>query len=147
MLLPYVNVIFSIFFVVVLFCVQNLCCNDSKYHSFNWQDVSVTNVDFFGREAVQSPVFYSLLQVNIVYRVSFILVSVFTKGFAYLLCWPRERGIGLACTRRFSFHEFYNFLPFNFFFGKLFLTHDIYPHPHPWPTTYTHYPLPTTHDI
>ena len=27
------------------FSVQNLCCNDSKYHSLNWKDVSVTNVD------------------------------------------------------------------------------------------------------
>ena len=42
------------------------------------------------------------------------LVSVFTKGFGYLLCWPRGRGIGLVCKRRFSFHEFYNFLLFNF---------------------------------
>ena len=32
---PYLSytIIFSIFFV--LFCVQNLCCNDSKYHSLN----------------------------------------------------------------------------------------------------------------
>ena len=42
------------------------------------------------------------------------LVSVFIKGFGYLLCWPRGRGIGLVCKRRFSFHEFYNFLLFNF---------------------------------
>ena len=46
-LLPYVNIIFSIFF---LFCVQNLSCNDSKYHSFNWKDVFVTNVDFFEKK-------------------------------------------------------------------------------------------------
>ena len=54
-------------------------------------------------------------------------------------------GIGLVCTRRFSFHKFYNFLLFNFliliFFGNFFL-----------PTTFTHThthdprPLPTTHD-
>ena len=54
------------------------------------------------------------------------------------------RGVGLACTRRFSFHEFYNFLPFDFFLENLFFTHDIYPHPHPRPTTSTHYPRPTT---
>ena len=32
---PYLSytIIFSICFV--LFCVQNLCCNDSKYHSLN----------------------------------------------------------------------------------------------------------------
>ena len=41
-------------------------------------------------------------------------MSVFTKGFGYLLCWPRGRRIGLICKRRFSFHEFYNFLLFNF---------------------------------
>ena len=45
----------------------------------------------------------------------------------------------------FSFHEFYNFLPFNLFnfyiFWKtFFFTHDIYPHPHPRPT-------PTTDDL
>ena len=103
---------------------------------------------------------YSLLQVYIVHRVSFIfhlnvfLVSVCTRGFAYLLCWPRGRGIGLVCTRRFSFHEFYNFLLFNFlifisFCKTFFFTHDIYPHPHPRPTPTTHdlFPRPTTHDI
>ena len=85
------------------------------------------------------------------YRVSLIVVSFCTKGFAYLVCWPRGRGVGLTCTRRFSFHEFYNFLPFNFFFWKTLFyprhlptltptthTHD----PRPQPTT--HYPRPTT---
>ena len=50
-------------------------------------------------------------------------MSVCTKGFAYQLCRPRGRGIGLVCL-----------------FGRLFL-----------PTTFTHThdprPLPTTHDI
>ena len=65
-------------------------------------------------------------------------MSVCTKGFAYLLCWPRGRGVGLTCTPRFSFHEFYNFLLFNFLiFGKLFFTHDIYPHPRPRPTIHS----------
>ena len=36
--------------IFFLFCVQNICCNDSKYHSFNWKDVSVTNVDFFEKK-------------------------------------------------------------------------------------------------
>ena len=49
-------------------------------------------------------------------------------------------GIGLVCTRRCSFHKFYNFLLFNFliliFFGIFFFTHDIYPHPQPRPTTH-----------
>ena len=68
------------------------------------------------------------------------------------LCWLRGRGIGLECTPRFSFHEFYNFLLFKFliliFFGRLFFTHDNYPHPHPRPTPTTHdgCPRPTTHD-
>ena len=34
----------------VLFWIQNLCHNDSKYHSFNWKDVSVTNVDLFEKK-------------------------------------------------------------------------------------------------
>ena len=57
----------------------------------------------------------------------------------------------------FSFHKyfttcFYLFLFFNYFtlsfFFYTFFTHDIYPHPHPWPATHTHdpRPLPTTHD-
>ena len=148
-------------FFFVLFCVQNFCCNDSKYHSLNWKDVSVTNAGIFEKKQFSLQFFYSLLQVYIVHRVSFIfhlnvfLVSVCTRGFAYLLCWPRGRGIGLVCTRRFSFHEFYNFLLFNFlifiFFWKTFFnprhlrtltptnhTHD------PRPTTSTHYPRPST---
>ena len=143
---------FSRFFFV-LFCVQDLCCNDLKYHSLNWKDVSVTNVDIFEKEQFSLQFFSSLLQVYIVYRVSFIfhlnafLVPVCTRGFAHLFCWPRRRGIGLVCTRRFSFPEFYNFLLFifvnyyyYFFFGRHFFTHDIYPHPHPRSTTSTDYP-------
>ena len=83
---------------------------------------------------------FSLLQVYIVYRVSFIFrlnvffVSVCTKGFAYLLCRPRGRGLGLlVCKRRFSFHEFYNFLLFIFFTKKHL----------PTPTTHNLYPLRT----
>ena len=54
---------------------------------------------------------------------------------------------------RYSFHKyfttfFYLFLFFNYFtlslFFYTFFTHDIYPHPHPRPTTSTHYPRPTT---
>ena len=130
---------FSRFFFV-LFCVQNLCCNNSENHSLNWQDVSVTNVDIFEKEQFSLQFFSSLLQVYTVYRVFFIfhlnafLVPVCTRGFAYLFCWPRGRGIGLVCTRRFSFHEFYNFLLFNFLIF-IFLE-DIFS-----PTTFTH-----THD-
>ena len=52
----------------------------------------------------------------------------------------REQGIG----NRFSFHEFYNFLLFNFliliFFEDFFFTHDNnpHPHPHPRPTTFSY---------
>ena len=73
-LLRYGNTIFSILYLVcfVLFCVQNLCSNDSKYHSLKWKDVSVTNVDIFEKEQFSLQFFYSLLQVYIVYKVSFI---------------------------------------------------------------------------
>ena len=124
----------------VFFCVQNLCCNDSKNHSLNCQDVSVTNVDIFEKEQFSLQFFSSLLQVYIVCRVFFIfhlnafLVPVCTRRFAYLFCRPRGRGIGLVCTRRFSFHEFNYFLLFNFliyiFLEDIFLpttstpTHD-----------------------
>ena len=143
-LLPFENIISSILFV--LFSVQNLCCNDSKYHSLSWKGVSVTNVNFFEKKLFSLQFFNSLLQVYIACRVSFIfhlvnafLVSVSSKGFAYLLCWPRRNR---TVTQRFSFHEFYTFLLFNFFFlENFFYPH---PHPHPRPTTSTHYPRPMT---
>ena len=50
-------------------------------------------------------------------------------------------GIGLVCTRRFSFHKFYNFLLFNFLILNIL---EIFFYPHPRPTTSTHYPRPTT---
>ena len=138
-LLPYGSntIIFSIFFV--LFCVQTLCCSDSKYHSLNWKDISVTNVDIFEKKQLSLQFLYSLVQVFIVHRVSFIfhrnafLVFVCTRGFAYLLWWPRERGRRLVCTRRFSFHELCNFL---------LLLPTTFTH------THTHDPrlLPTTYD-
>ena len=143
----------------LLFSVQNLYCNNSKNHPLNWKDVSVTNVDIFKKEQFSLQFFSSLLQVYIVYRASFIfhlnafLVHVCTRGFAYLFCWPRGRGIGLVCTRRFSFHEFYNFLLFNFlilFFWKTFFLPTTFTHTHdprPTPTTHDLYPLPTTHGI
>ena len=123
-----------------LFCVQNLCYNDSKYHS-----VSVVSVDIFEKEQFTLQFFYSLLQVYIVCRVSFIfhlnafLVPVCTRGFTYLFCWPRRRGMGLVCTRRFSFHEFYKFLLFNFLiflFWKAFISPTTFTH------THTHEPYP-----
>ena len=91
-LLPYRNTTFSVLFLLLLFCVQNLCCNDSKYHSLNGKDVSITNVDIFEKKQFSLQFFYSLLQVYIVHRVSFIfhlnvfLVSVCARGFGYLLC-------------------------------------------------------------
>ena len=104
-------------------------------------------------KAVQSPVFFSLLQVDTVYKVSVIfrlnafLVSGCTKGFAYLLCWQRGRGIGLlVCTQDFRCMNFTTFCHLVFqiyiFWNFLFSTHDIYPNPHPQPRpmTSTHYP-------
>ena len=57
-------------------------------------------------------------------------------------------GVGLTCTRRFSFHEFYNFLPFNFLIFIFFGKPSFYPRHLPTPTTHTHdlRPLPTTHN-
>ena len=81
----------SLLFFYVLSCVQNLCCNDSEYHSLNWKDVSVTNVEIVEKKAVSLQFFFSLLQVNIVYSFFYyqkcLLVSIsIYKGFAYLLC-------------------------------------------------------------
>ena len=111
----------------------------------NWKDVSVTNVDIFEKKQFSLQFLYSLLLVHIVPRVSFIfhlnvfLVSVCTRGFGYLLCWPRGRGIGPVCTRRFSFNEFYNFLLFHFLIFISFWKTFFYPWHLPTPT-------PTTHD-
>ena len=46
----------------------------------------------------------------------------------------------------FPFLFFFYLITFfyHFFFCHTFFTHDIYPHPHPRPTTSTHYPRPTT---
>ena len=66
-----------------------LCCNESKYHSLNRKEVSDTNVDIFEKKHFSLQFFFSLHQVYIVYRVSFIfrlnafLVSFCTKGLAY----------------------------------------------------------------
>ena len=54
---------------------------------------------------------------------------------------------------RISFHKYFRTFFYLFLFFQLlyfiiffytFFTHDIYPHPHPRPTTSTHYPRPTT---
>ena len=85
-------------------------------------------------------------RVSFIFHLNVFLVSVCTRGFGYLLCRSQGRGIGLVCTRRFSFHEFYNFLLFNFFNFSLFVE-DFF-----LPTTFSHthgprplvYPRPTT---
>ena len=68
-------------------------------------------------------------------------------GIGYLLCWPRGREIGLVCTRRFSFHQFCNFLLFNFL-SLIFFFEDFFFYPQQLPTSTptTHDPRPTTHD-
>ena len=57
-------------------------------------------------------------------------------------------------SSRFSFHKYFTTffylllfwitLLYHIFFLEFFFTHEIYPHPHPRPTTSTHYPRPTT---
>ena len=37
-----------------------LCCNDSKYHSLNWKEVSDTNVDIFEKKHFNLQFFFSL---------------------------------------------------------------------------------------
>ena len=43
-----------------------------KYHSLNWKDVSVTNVDIFAKKQFSLQFVFSLPLVYIVYRVCFI---------------------------------------------------------------------------
>ena len=71
-------------FFFVCFCLQNLCCNDSEYHSLNWKDVSVTNVDIFGKKQFSLQFFFSLLPVYIAYRVSYPFVPWRIRVFALL---------------------------------------------------------------
>ena len=54
--------IFSILFV--LFCVQNLYCNDCEYHSLNWKDVSVKNIDIFENKPFSLHFFFSLFRLT-----------------------------------------------------------------------------------
>ena len=61
-LLPYGNMIFSILFV--LFYVQNLCCNYCEYHSLNWKDVSVKNIDVFEKKQFSLHFFFSLFRLT-----------------------------------------------------------------------------------
>ena len=75
---------FLVLFCTVL-CTKNVCCNDSKYYSLNWKDVSVTNVDIFEKEQFSLQFFYSQLQVYIVYRVSFIF---HLRASSYEPGWP-----------------------------------------------------------
>ena len=67
------------------------------------------------------------VQSFFIFCLNAFLVSVCTKGFAYLLCSLQGRGIRLlVCKWGLSFHEFYNFLLSNFliliFFGNYFLS-------------------------
>ena len=51
-------------FVYKIFAVAIL-----KYHSLNWKDVSVTNVDIFEKKQFSLQFFFSLAQVYVAYRV------------------------------------------------------------------------------
>ena len=82
----------------VLFCVQNLCCNDSKYHSLTertFQSQMLTNVDIFEKKQFSLQFLYSLL--HIVHRVTFIfhlnvlLVSMWLEDS--VICFA-DRGEG-----------------------------------------------------
>ena len=109
------------------------------------------NVDIFEKQQFTLQFLYSLLQVYIVHRVSFIFhLNVLQCPFVQedaVICFAdrgegeQEQGIG----NRFSFHEFYNFLLFNFliFFLKTFFLPTTIAHTH----THDPRPLPTTHDI
>ena len=62
------------------------------------------------------------VQSFFIFCLNAFLVSVCTKGFAYLLCSLQGRGIRLlVCKWGLSFHEFYNFLLFNFLMFFFFL--------------------------
>ena len=80
-LLPYGNTIFAILFCFAL-CTKSLLELKGRF----------SHVDIFEKEQFSLQFFSSLLQVYIVYRVSFIfhpnafLVPVCTRGFAYLFC-------------------------------------------------------------
>ena len=120
-------------FFLLLFCVQNLCCNDS------FQSRMLTSL----RKSSSAYSFsIACTEFLLFFYLNFFLVSVCTRGFAYLLCWPRGRGIGLVFTGRFSFHDCLQLFAIYFFNFNLFLedffffTHDNYPHPHPRPTTH-----------
>ena len=69
------------------------------------RNVSVTNVDIFEKKTFSPQFFYSLLQVYIVYRLSFIFhLSFADRG--------EENRTGMYAE--IFVHEFYNFLLFNF---------------------------------
>ena len=117
--------------------------------------MSVTNVAIFEKKQFSLQFFYSLLQVYIVHRVSFIfhlnvfLVSVFTRGFGYCFADRGEEEWDCYVRRDFRFMNFTAFcylifFDFYFFLEYFFFTHDNYPHSHPRPLPTTHDPRPTT---
>ena len=107
--------------------------------------------------SVSSFCMHSLLQVyGIVHRVSFIfhlnvfLVSVCARGFGYLLCWSRGRGIGMTGMYGEIFVSWIlQLFPIKLkkdFFWKTFFYPRQLPTPTPTPTTQNLYPRPTTDD-
>ena len=82
-----------------------------------------------------------------VYNI-FAVLYLRIRLFALLTAGKRN---GTGVYAEISFHEFHHFSFYLFiyfifilFFLYFLFTHDIYPHPHPRPTTCTHDPRPTT---
>ena len=145
---------------------------DSKYHSLNWKDVSVTNVDMFeqprpqgafpwlwrerGKSALGTRLifeknqfslqfFHSLLQVYIVYRVAFIF---HLKAFLVAV-WLKDSLICFADRGegKWDWYVRGDFYFTNFTTFLIFFFFENFFLPTTFNHTHTHDPLPTSHDI
>ena len=146
----YVNFI-AVRILFVFFAVTIL-----KYHSLNWEDVSVTNVDIFEKKLFSLQFVFSLPQLGLhsvqslfYFSPKCLLVSVCTKGFAYFALLTagkgnRTPGMYAEIFRFMNFTNFCYLIFYFFIFWKkfFFFTHDIqFTHTH----THDRRPLLTTH--